>query len=678
MKSALAGDKAEGAFLAFAAGDALGWPREFGGTGRARAAQPALHVEFRPWARRSGGPSRPFDEVVGAGEYSDDTQLLLAVARCRTTYGADWWKAFATVELPLWTLYQRDGGGATKRAARAWRDGRPPWKAAEPDSVRRYFDADGNGAAMRALPHAVFLARLEDPGGLVRDVVLDGLATHGHPRALVGAAAYAYAAWSLVRRTRTLGYGELLDLLLDESAAWGAFPRPDRGGGTWLAAAERASGGYERLWTRTVGEMRALLETARRGVRAGALADDRAVLAELGCFGSAKSAGAVTAAGAAYLASRHAAQPAQGVLRAAFEPGADTDTLAATTGGLLGCLAGLEWMPRPWLDVQDAGYLRRMAGRVAAGPAGAERLAVPPRTDPRVVRSELARNGADDVVLGGGMRARAQASAGPKPLATPAAVRRWRLVTAEGQTLYVADDRSPREPRPGPPADAPAPVQGALAVRREPERNEVPGLTYVPDFLDEREETDLVAVIDRAGWISDLRRRVQHYGWRYDYRARQVDASMRLGPLPEWAARLARRLVSRGLLADLPDQAIVNEYVGDQGIGRHVDAETSFADGIATISLLESWEMVFRERGEPRGRDVALRLDRRCAAILTGDARYRWTHEIPKRKYEPGRLARGRRLSLTFRKVLTPADAGAGSASFDRRRPPEPETTHAR
>ena len=219
------------------------------------------------------------------------------------------------------------------------------------------------------------------------------------------------------------------------------------------------------------------------------------------------------------------------------------------------------------------------------------------------------------------------------------------------------------------------------AVRCEPERNEVPGLTYVPDFLGEREETDIVAAIGRAEWISDLQRRVQHYGWRYDYRARQIDASMRLGPLPEWAVRLARKLVSKGLLADLPDQVIVNEYVGDQGISRHVDAETSFADGIATISLLESWEMVFRERGEPRRRNVVLRLDRRSAAILTGDARYRWTHEIPRRKNEPGRVTRGRRLSLTFRKVLAPVDADrarAGSSSFDRRRRADPETTHAR
>ena len=643
--------------MAFAAGDALGWPQEFGAASRTHAAEATPHVEFRAWTRRSGGRRRPFEEVVSAGEYSDDTQLLLAVARSRTTYGADWWKAFATVELPLWTLYQRGSGGATKRATQAWIDGRPPWRAAETGAVRQYFDADGNGAAMRVLPHALFLAGLEDPGDLVRDVVLDGLATHGHPRALVGAAAYVYAAWSLVRQTRTLGFGELLDRLLDESSTWGAFPRPDRGGGTWLAAAEQVTGDYERLWTRTVDEMRALVETARRGVRAGALADDHAVLAELGCFGPAKGAGLVTVAATAYLAVRHAAQPVQGVLRAAFESGADTDTLAAMTGGLLGCLAGFEWIPRPWLDVQDAGYLRRMAGRVAAGPAAAERLAVPARPDPRVVRSELAHTGVGgDVVFGGGMRVRIESLTDPKPIATSPAVRRWRLATAEGQTLYVTSvDDSSHGPRRDSAVDAPQPVQGALAVHCEPERIDVPGLTYVPDFLSEHEENEIVNAIENAGWISDLQRRVQHYGWRYDYKARQVDASMRLGPLPEWATRLARKLVSSRLLADPPDQVIVNEYVGDQGISRHVDAETSFADGIATISLLESWEMVFRERGEGRGRNVTLRLDRRSAAILTGDARYRWTHEIPKRKHEPGRVARGRRISLTFRKVLAPA-----------------------
>ncbi len=193
------------------------------------------------------------------------------------------------------------------------------------------------------------------------------------------------------------------------------------------------------------------------------------------------------------------------------------------------------------------------------------------------------------------------------------------------------------------------------AVRPEPAG--VPGLKYVPDFISEREEKDLVAEIDEAGWSTELQRRVQHYGWRYDYKARQIDASMRIGPLPEWAVRLAEHLGSKGLLTDPPDQVIVNEYVRDQNIARHVDSE-NFADGIATISLLESWEMVFREKKNPRHKET-LRLDRRSVAIMTGDARYRWTHEIPKRKYEPGpagRVERRRRISLTFRKVRASPD----------------------
>src|SRR5438309_2089665 len=111
---------------------------------------------------------------------------------------------------------------------------------------------------------------------------------------------------------------------------------------------------------------------------------------------------------------------------------------------------------------------------------------------------------------------------------------------------------------------------------------------------------------------------------------------MRLGPLPEWAAKLALRLRDQGLLPHTPDQVIVNEYVRNQGISKHIDCVPCFSDGIAMISLLESWEMVFRDRG---GRvRVAKRLDRRSATIMTGPARYEWSHEIPARYKEPDGL----------------------------------------
>ena len=456
--------KAEGAFLALAAGDALGWPQETRRNVRSGARGTSPRIEFQTWTRRSGGRYRPYEEIIGAGEYSDDTQLTLAVARSRTSYGTDWWRAFMRVELPRWTIYERGGGGATKRAAQAWLAGNRPWQSGKTDVVRRYFDAGGNGVAMRVLPHALFLAGRDDPATLVHDVVRDGAATHGHPRALVGATACAYAAWSLARRNRTLGFGELLDLLIDEHGGWGAFPGMERGGDAWFAAAGRVlDEPYERLWERTVDEMRQLLKQARNGIRAGALADDRAVLDDLGCFGRFKGAGTVTAAAAAYLAARHATQPAQGVLRAAFEQGADTDTLAAVTGGLLGCLAGDEWLPTPWRDVQDAAYIRRLAGQVARGPAGAEQRPVETPAAPRAILADLARDGDHEVALGESTRVQATALPAPKPLSKSITVRAWRLRTAEGQTMYVNTvDENRRAHRAGRATAEPA------SVRRPP------------------------------------------------------------------------------------------------------------------------------------------------------------------------------------------------------------------
>ena len=207
-----------------------------------------------------------------------------------------------------------------------------------------------------------------------------------------------------------------------------------------------------------------------------------------------------------------------------------------------------------------------------------------------------------------------------------------------------------------PAVDDVSPVAPNAASRKAPADPDVPGLRYVTDFISPEEEERLTEKIDGCEWRTDLKRNVQHYGWRYDYTARHVDSSMRLGPLPDWADSIGRRLVAEGLLSAPPDQLIVNEYREDQGISRHVDSQ-GFADGIVTISLLESWEMVFRHQRGTQKRKVSKRLERRSAMILTGAARYDWTHEIPARKTESDpssgkRLKRKRRISLTFRRVI--------------------------
>ena len=189
------------------------------------------------------------------------------------------------------------------------------------------------------------------------------------------------------------------------------------------------------------------------------------------------------------------------------------------------------------------------------------------------------------------------------------------------------------------------------------ETSEPLGLLYRKDFISEAEEDNLITFIDAGEWSEELKRRVQHYGWRYDYKRRRIDESMDLGELPKWAHKLALRLLDEGLVSDMPNQLIVNEYCGKQGIRAHIDQPNSFAEHIATISLLETWGMVFRHRG--RKEKIEKPLERRSVAVMGGAARYEWTHEIPDRWNEPtmdqlgkrGKIKRNRRLSLTFRAV---------------------------
>jgi len=179
-----------------------------------------------------------------------------------------------------------------------------------------------------------------------------------------------------------------------------------------------------------------------------------------------------------------------------------------------------------------------------------------------------------------------------------------------------------------------------------------PGARLINDFVNANQAQHLLAAIDAEPWRSDLKRRVQHYGWLYDYRARAVSPDMDLGPLPAWLIEVARRVGQDGGFGTAPDQAIVNEYLPGQGISAHVDCEPCFGPIIASLSLGGSAQMVFRKRSTGERRSVIL--EHAKLLILSGEARYVWTHEIPARKsdvIEGARQPRIRRVSLTFRTV---------------------------
>lgn len=181
----------------------------------------------------------------------------------------------------------------------------------------------------------------------------------------------------------------------------------------------------------------------------------------------------------------------------------------------------------------------------------------------------------------------------------------------------------------------------------------IQGLTYVPNFIDKIEVNHFIESINAEPWLTDIKRRVQHYGYKYDYKARSIDYSMFIGKLPSWAMTIAQRLFNEKHISELPDQLIINEYKPGQGIANHVDCEPCFGDTIISISLGSSCVMDFINILTKQ--KVEVLLESGSLAVLTGEARHNWTHGIAQRKtdnFKGMKTERRLRISMTFRKVV--------------------------
>jgi alkylated DNA repair dioxygenase AlkB len=190
--------------------------------------------------------------------------------------------------------------------------------------------------------------------------------------------------------------------------------------------------------------------------------------------------------------------------------------------------------------------------------------------------------------------------------------------------------------------------------------NRVTGLTVVSSFVTAKEENVLLAQIDAQLWLTDLSRRVQHYGYRYDYRRHQVDLGDFIGGLPTWTHFLIDRLCTTGLASDAFDQLIINEYLPGQGISPHVDCMPCFGPTILSLSLGSACVMTFDPVSG--GETIAVPLYPRDLLVMTGPARTAWRHGIPARKsdvIDGVRHERSRRVSLTLRTVIVTTDVPA-------------------
>lgn len=187
--------------------------------------------------------------------------------------------------------------------------------------------------------------------------------------------------------------------------------------------------------------------------------------------------------------------------------------------------------------------------------------------------------------------------------------------------------------------------------------SKIVGLNVYFEFITKEEEEGLLKLIDKSEWLTDLKRRVQHYGYKYDYKARRIDKKFYLGEIPSWMGFLKERLLQRKIIDFIPDQAIVNEYLLDQGIAAHIDCEPCFGDVVISISLGGTCVFNFqKELNTKEANKIPLLLSPRTLVVMAKEARYNWLHGIPERlsdKFNGGNHKRQRRVSITFRKVIT-------------------------
>lgn len=188
----------------------------------------------------------------------------------------------------------------------------------------------------------------------------------------------------------------------------------------------------------------------------------------------------------------------------------------------------------------------------------------------------------------------------------------------------------------------------------------VRGLFYLPDVGINGQE--IIAELDKQPWKpitkSTTSRKVQHYGFSYDYASGKVGTVCE--DIPPCLMGLRQMLVdfcTGAGLADAhydPNQCIVNDYQPGQGISKHIDA-AGYGPVIGCFTLGSGGVMTFRHQGDVE--DLYVQAD--SLYVMTGDARYQWTHEMPSRKSDKvngERIKRGRRVSVTFRSVMSPLE----------------------
>ena len=351
-------DKFKGALVFSAIGDALGWPTEFGrypAEVEKRFGKRYLE-DFIPWQKMIGGKFWGYRENIKEGEYSDDTQLTLAVYRCIDEDGEFNPDKFAYFELPLWLHYERGGGRTIKTAARRLTQSTKEWMHNFYETKDlSYRNAGANGAAMRVLP--VALANIHNEKRLYRDAFVNSIITHGHPRAILGSIIYA-SAINYLMKEKTFSNEAFYQYLRDIISTFSESFKGDNFIQQWTNEWDRKPLNgmrFKEIFHKTRNEA---LEYVG-GIKEKINKDDLEFYKLTGALSQAyKGSGLSTVLVAIYLFLKYLNNPQTAILRAVNALGSDTDTIASFVGGLIGAYYGLSAIQLNFLEkLQDKEYL---------------------------------------------------------------------------------------------------------------------------------------------------------------------------------------------------------------------------------------------------------------------------------------------------------------------------------
>lgn len=356
--------------------------------------------ETMEWRRRVGGRfGAPI--WLPRGTYSDDTQLRLATGRSISSRQFDI-DAFARVEMTVWPSYALGGGRASKSAAANLARPSTRWFTNFYDG---YFEAGGNGAAMRIQPHVWALPEKTDLDLALRDVAMNAISTHGHPRAIFGAVLHAVFLDIALQTGSAPGVQEfrsLLKLALYSEDAIFAVPELAT---VWLPAWERHhQTSFHGAWTEAYEECKGAFDASLSIIGSLQHADGRTdqdkIYGELmGALNlrdaKVRGSGTLTVVASALLSAAFPNDPRAVAEIASAALGTDTDTVATMAAALSG--AGATTLPDSD-SVQDSEYILQEASRLAGI---AEGEVLPPTAYPDLLIWTPPRSQLDAVVKDG-------------------------------------------------------------------------------------------------------------------------------------------------------------------------------------------------------------------------------------------------------------------------------------